>query len=574
MENKNLTGYPSIDKPWLKYYPEKTKNAQLKECSAYEYLLSLVRVRPNKTALNYFGKKFSYREMFFKIDQCASALKACGVKEGEIISVSLPNIPEMVYLFYAISKVGAIANMIDPRTSSDGIAEYISETSSTKLFVIDVIADKISEILAKTKLETVVAVSPGNSMPLYIKTLLNAKNGISRKKCAFTDWNSFIKTSSLFPKKLRSIKNASKKPVLIVHTGGTTGTPKGVLLSNRNINAILLQSVYFPADLQSKHIWLDIMPPFIAYGIAMGLHVPLAVGMEVVLIPAFKPEEFDKLLLKYRPNHITGVPSHWNNIVTSKRLKNKDLSFLISCAVGGDTMNEELEKAANAYLKEHGCAYEISKGYGMTEVCGSIGRNIIENNVIGTVGVPFAHSVVKICDPKTGKELKYNEVGEIYMTGPSVMIGYYNNQAETEKIKIRDEKGVYWIKSGDLGLMTEDGNIFIKGRIKRMIIRHDGFKVFPSMIEKVINSCSKIESSCAVGTADPDHIQGKLPIVYAVLANNANKSTVKAELRKLCENELPEYAQPVDFRFIDFMPLTPIGKVDYRALEKMAEEEN
>ena len=574
MENKKLTGYPSIDKPWLKYYTEEHINAVMPECTAYEYILQLTKSRPNKAALNYFGKKTSYKEMFMKIDQCAKALKACGVKQGEIISVSLPNIPEAVYLFYAISKIGAVANMIDPRTSSDGIADYINETASTKLFVIDIIADKIAEIKDKTSLNMIVTVSPGNSLPLHLKSLLTLKNKTTGFKNPFSDWNSFIATASLYSKSVHNIKGYSEKPVLIVHTGGTTGTPKGVVLSNKNINAIPFQSLFFPTDLQSKHIWLDIMPPFIAYGIGSGLHFPLAIGQEVVLIPAFKPEEFDKLILKFHPNHITGVPSHWNNIINSKRLKNKDLSFLITCVVGGDSMNIELEKASNRYLKAHNCKYTIAKGYGMTEVNGSIGRTTNENNPIANVGIPFTHSIVKICDPETGKELKYNEVGEIYMTGPSVMLGYYKNKAETDKIKIKDDKGVYWIKSGDLGYMTEDGLLYIQGRIKRIIVRHDGFKVFPSMIEDVVNKCSSITSCCVVGTADSNYIQGQLPIVYAELkASITNKAQVKNELTELCRQELPEYAQPVDFVFIDEMPLTPIGKVDYRALEKMAEEE-
>ena len=209
----------------------------------------------------------------------------------------------------------------------------------------------------------------------------------------------------------------------------------------------------------------------------------------------------------------------------------------------------------------------------MSEVNGSIGRITNENNPIGSVGIPFSHSIVKICDPETGKELMYNQVGEVYMSGPSVMLGYYNNIEETNNIKICDKNGTYWIKSGDLGYMDEDGNIYIKDRIKSMIIRHDGFKVFPSMIEDVIEKNKHILHCCVVGKPDKNHIQGKLPVAFAVLRDHSDKPSVKKELKKLCEKELPEYAQPIDFIFIDEMPLTPIGKVDYRALEKLAEED-
>ena len=210
----------------------------------------------------------------------------------------------------------------------------------------------------------------------------------------------------------------------------------------------------------------------------------------------------------------------------------------------------------------------------MTEVNGSIGRTTNENNPIGSVGIPFAHSIVKICDPATGKELEYNEVGEIYMSGPSVMLGYYNNPEETHRIKILDEDGNYWIKSGDLGYMTEDGNIYVNDRIKRMIVRHDGFKVFPSMIENAISRHAAVEQGCAVGIADKAHNQGKLPAVYVMLdpSFRGKENQIEQELVAFCQNEIPEYAQPVEWHFCQSLPLTPIGKIDYRALEEMAKE--
>ena len=573
-EDKELTGYPSIDKPWLKYYSETAIHAKMPECSAYDYIVDINQKRLDKPALNYFGKRTTYREMIRQIDRCASALKACGVKRGEIISVSLPNTPEAVYLFYAISKLGAIANMIDPRSSSDGIAAYINETNSTRLFAVDLIAGKIKEIETKTHLEQIITVSPGNSLPAHLRALLSIKNRLSGFKNTYTEWNEFMHNASHCTADAPKLEGLSNEAVMIVHTGGTTGSPKGVLISNRNINAIPFQSLQFPTDLQSKHIWLDIMPPFIAYGIGSGLHFPLAIGQEVVLIPAFKPEELDKLILKYKPNHITGVPSHWHYLINSKRLANKDLSFLITCCVGGDTTSSNLEIAANEFLSAHHCSYKIAKGYGMTEVNGSIGRTTNDNNPIGSVGIPFAHSIVKVCDPETGKELEYNEVGEIYLSGPSVMLGYYNNLEETKRIKIQDENGDCWIKSGDLGYMTEDGNIFINDRIKRMIVRHDGFKVFPSMIENAVSSHAAVEQCCAIGIADNAHNQGKVPSVYVMLTSafRGRERQIEQELVALCQKELPEYAQPVEWHFRENLPLTSIGKIDYRALEEKARE--
>ena len=572
-EEKKLTGYPSIDKPWLKYYSEEAINAEIPECSAYDYIYNVNKEHYDKSALDYFGKHITFREMFQKIEQCAQALKAYGVKEGDVISVSLPNIPEAVYLFYAISKIGAVANMIDPRTSKECIESYVNETNSKLLFVIDIIKSKVADFANTTCVENIILVSAENSLPWYLHIIFKIKKGVpkSSNEAHFMNWKLFLnKTSDKYGVR-QQIRNISDLPVMIVHTGGTTGSPKGVMLSNKNINAIPFQSMQFPTDLQSCHKWLDIMPPFIAYGIGSGLHFPLAVGMEVILIPKFKPEEFDRMILKYKPNHISGVPSHWHNIIHSKKLKNKDLSFLITCAVGGDSMNVELEREANIFLKQHNCNYSIVKGYGMTEVNGSIGRTLNENNPVGSVGIPFAHSSIKICNPESREELSYNQIGEIYMTGPSIMIGYYDNPAETKLTKIKDENNIEWIRSGDLGYMTEEGNIFIEDRIKRMIIRHDGFKIFPSMIENTIIKGNEVTACCAVGAPDKTHSQGKIPIVF-VVANSNDYELMKKKLFNLCKKELPEYALPCTFVFVNALPLTPIGKVDYKALEKQAKE--
>lgn len=571
-KTKKLAGFPSIDKPWLKYYPEEAIHAKLEEVSAYEFIYSRNKTRLQKNALNYFGRTISFEEMFSNVNICANALKNHGAKKGDIISISLPNTPEAVYLFYAISKIGAVANMIDPRSSVENIADYINEVGSKLLFIVDVAAAKAAKVIDKTNIQEVITVSPADSLPAVLRLGYKLKNASKNEDFHYMRWTQFIgdgNESSHTENEIES--NASEDPVLIVHTGGTTGTPKSVVLSNKSVNSIAFQSMLFPTDLQSKHKWLNIMPPFIAYGIGTGLHFPLAVGMEDILVPAFKPEEFDKLLLKYKPNHLSGVPSHWNNIINSKRLRNKDLSFLISCAVGGDTMDKNLEENSNRFLKEHGCKYQITKGYGMTEVNGSIGRTTNENNIIGSVGIPMVHSMVKICDPDTGEELSYNQHGEIYMSGPSVMIGYLNKEAETAAIKIKDANGTEWIRSGDIGYMDPDGNIFIVDRIKRMIVRHDGFKVFPSMIENVILKCITVKACCVIGAQDKSQSQGQLPLAYIVLHenNDDSNSAVLKELSALCNTELPEYAQPIAYRFVPALPLTPIGKVDYRALENM-----
>ena len=339
------------------------------------------------------------------------------------------------------------------------------------------------------------------------------------------------------------------------------------------MNISAYQCIISGLDFQRKHTWLNIMPPFIAYGVGNGLHLPLIVGMEVILIPQFDPNKFDELLLKHKPNHMTGVPSHYGNIINSQTLKNKDLSYLIAPIVGGDSMNIDLERQTNQFFKKHNAKCHVVKGYGMTEVSAAVSVCATDScNQIGSVGIPFTHTVISIFDVENGEELMYNQQGEVCITGPNTMLGYYKNPKATAEIIVRHKDGLDWVHSGDIGYMTEDGMLFIVDRIKRMIVRHDGFKVFPSMIEKTIASHEAVQSCCVVGIPDKEHSQGKLPAAHIVLAPqfSGQKSDVQQQLAALCQKELPEYAQPVDYAFRDSLPLTSIGKVDYQALENIS----
>ena len=571
MLTKKLTGYPSIDKPWLKYYSEEALNAKLPACTIYDYLYESNKDYRGRTALNYFGRKISYGELFENIEKTARALKQNGVGKGSIVTVLMPTLPETVYLFYALGKIGAIGNMVDPRTSAEGIRDYIQEAGSELLIAVDVVLPKAADILSKTTIKKVLVISPADSLPPVMRTLYKVKQGKSPKiNSLCISWKSFIAEGTAYIGDTDT-EYERNLPVVIVHTGGTTGRPKGVLLTNENLNASAVQCQISGLDFQRNHTWLNIMPPFIAYGVGNGLHLPLIVGMEVILIPQFDPKKFDELLLKHKPNHLTGVPSHYGNILNSPKMKNQDLSFVIEPIVGGDSMNIELENQTNHFFGTHNGKCRIVKGYGMTEVSAAVSVCATKAcNKIGSVGIPFTHTTISIFDPETNEELPYNQQGEVCMTGPNTMLGYYENPEATSEIVIRHKDGLDWVHSGDIGYMTEEGMLFIVDRIKRMIVRHDGFKVFPSVIEKSIASHEAVQSCCVVGIPDKEHSQGKLPAAYVVLAPefSGQKSDVRQQLAALCQKELPEYAQPVDYVFRDSLPLTSIGKVDYRALEE------
>lgn len=572
-----LTGHPSIDKPWLKYYTEEQIKTDMPSMSAYSYLYQQNNKYLGRTALSYYGRKISFDELFSKIEETAKALKAMGIKENDIVTISMPNTPEAVYLFYAMSKIGAIANMVDPRTSTEGIHKYIEEVKSDKVIIVDSYYNKVKSLTENGTVKQIVAVSPAESLPLGLNFGYKAKEFIeslkdSSKKNIFNentmDWKQFISNGKSYTAKTE-VEFIPNRPLVIEHTGGTTGKPKGVVLSNENINSVALQSVLTGIDMQREHNWLDIMPTFIAYGVGMGLHLPLTIGMETILIPQFDPQKFDELLVKHKPIHMVGVPSYWGTIIKSKKLAKKDLSYIIAPTVGGDAMDITLEQQANEFLKEHNCKSKVVKGYGMTEVTGGVSGTVDQNNEIGSVGIPFVKTTISIFEPDSENELGYNEDGEICITGPNTMLGYFENEEATNAILKRHADGKMWIHTGDIGHITENGSLFIVDRIKRMMIRYDGFKVFPSIIENVIGSHKAVEACKVVAIADSEHSQGKLPKAHIVLKDGFKpyQGQIMLEIQKLCEEQLPEYVQPVDYKFRDELPLTPIGKIDYLSLE-------
>ncbi|MBE6148690.1 MAG: acyl--CoA ligase [Firmicutes bacterium] len=568
-----MTGYASVDKPWLKYYAQYLIEKDLPKVTMYDYILKGNNYYPKRVALNYFNNRITYSEMFQKIDTVARAFLEMGVKKGDIVTISMPTLPEFVYMFYALSKIGAIANMVDPRKSGEEIEEYVNMVGSKIFVIVDVALEKVKDIAKSASIEKIISVSPSESLPSILKKAYRLKNNKKKPKIKkLIKWEEFYNLG--IQRKNEVIVDEfpeyeENRPVVIVYTGGTTGKSKGVVLSNDNLNAASFQCETCGYDFQRQHTWLNIMPPFIVYGVGNGLHLPLAMGMEVILIPQFDPNKFDRLLQKHHPNHVTGVPTHYDSIVKSKVIEKEGLKYLLSPIVGGDKLNEASEEIINKFFKKNNCNFNVSKGYGMSEVCAAVcTASIPEINEIGSVGIPFHHTIIAVFDPETGKELKYNEIGEICISGPNTMLGYYNNEDETNNIIRKHKDGLMWVHSGDLGYITERGVVHIQGRTKEMIVRPDGFKVFPILIEEVILSHANVKACKVVGVKDKNYSQGELPKAYIVLEKETdNENKLKSELKKICEERLAEYLQPIDFVIKSELPKTSIGKIDFMKLK-------
>lgn len=563
-----MNSKPSVMKAWLKYYDKDAVTEEVPKCTLFDYLFRNNKDHLDDIAINYFDNEITFGELFDNIRKTASAYLALGAKAGDIVTICSITTPEIVYSFYAINLIGATPNMIDPRTGIDGIHQYIKEAKSKYVCVLNEAYNKIHEAVVGTDVAEIVVVSAGQSLNYLKKTAYRFTN---RDKNEYSSnclkWEQFIeKGKGIIPE---PVSYGNNHCAAIEYTGGTTGSPKGVMLSEDAFNAVAFQYGKSIITFKRQQKFLNVMPPFISYGLVCGLHMPLSLGVTSIIIPNLDPKNLASLILKYKPAHMCGVPLHYQILANDKRMKHADISYLINSGSGGDAIAVGTENEVNQFLKSHGSKYALTKGYGMTELCSSACTCMNDINKPGSVGIPLVKNTISAFKPGTDEELNFGERGEICITGPTMMLGYYDKPEETSHVLHKHSDGMIWVHTGDIGYVDEDGFVFVDGRIKRMIIRYDGFKIFPSLIENVISTHPAVKVCSVVASQDKDNPRGYLPYVYIVLKENVQESQkeIKSEIIELCQDKLPEYAQPVGYKFSESLYYTPVGKVDYRKLE-------
>ena len=569
----NVKAKPSQEKVWLKYLPEECRNAVIPEQTIYDYIKEVCQSRPNGKAIYYYGTSVTYGEMLKKIDQAAEAYYALGVREGDYVSFLTVTLPEAIYSMYGLNKIGAVGNFIDPRMDVQRILDAIEGVKSKVLVTIDLAWPKVVWLRNKLKQDYIVSISANDSLSLIAKAYraLTTKD----KPQVPYDGKTVLRWKDLMAQGKGGAKQVPFKKdsvATITYTGGTTGTPKGVMLPNDGMNCMAQSFAFSGVDYQHGERFLEIMPIFASYGVGCGIHMPFAMRQENVIIPKFTPDELGALIKKYRPNHMMGVPSFYERIMHSKDLWDMDLSFLKTTGCGGDTMNPGLEERFNKFMKEKGGLYNLSQGYGLSEMTGAATCCYSHVYKDDSSGIPLFCNSVGIFDPETGEELDYGKEGEVCLTGRGMMLGYHNNPEETDKIIRTHADGTKWIHSGDIGYMDEDGFLYIRGRIKQIIIKFDGHKVFPVQIEGVINRHKAVAACTVVGIQDPDHAQGSVPLGVVELKKDIpaeQKETIRKEILQMCDELLEERGKPSDVTFIDEMLHTALAKHDYRALTEM-----
>ena len=565
----NLIKQKLIKTPWAKYYKKEDLKLKVPDISMYEALKEGVLKYESRTAINYFGKKLSYREFLNLIDKAALAFRSQGVRRGDIVTICMPNTPEAMIAFYAINKIGAISNMIHPLSGEIEIKEYLTSTNSVMLVMIDVCYDKVKNIIKDTSVYKTIVVSARDSMPFFTGLGYQISQGFKikgpTKSEAYLYWNDFLKKASGY-NNLLDIKISRDDPAVILHSGGTTGKPKGIILSNGNFNALTEQAKIVFNDVEVGDRVLGIMPIFHGFGLGVSTIGPFILGCELIMVPQFNAKKFDKLLEKYKPNVIFGVPTLYEALAGTKN-DYLDLSGLKYAISGGDSLSRNLIKRVNDYLSSHNAKIKISQGYGMTESLAAVALSYGEAYREDSIGIPFPGNYIKIVTPETQEEVPYGEDGEICISGPTVMLGYLDNEKETNEMLQIHKDGMIWLHTGDIGMMDSNGILYYKQRLKRLIIS-SGYNIYPSHIEEVIEGHPSVLKCSVIGIPHPYKVE--VPKAFIVLKNDYNPLTVKASIKEYCKKNLASYAIPKEFEFRKSLPKTLIGKVDFK---KLREEE-
>ena len=560
------------------FFSYENKNAPLgfdiPDVSMFGMLKIAAENQPDADAYDYFGTKCSFGGLVEKIEKISAAYAAVGVKKGDIVTIIMPNTPEAVISIYALNRMGAVANILHPLSAQDEIKDHINRVDSTVLLAVDICTEKIANIIDGTKLRTVIVASAGNSMPFVLKRLYalkclkNFKYDKNDKR--YITWNEFAKKNAPV-KEHKPMGEQNGEVAVILHSGGTTGTPKDIMLSNSNFNAFGIQAVLTLRDVHAGDKILAILPIFHGFGLGVCVHVSFCFGACSVLIPQFNAKQFTSIIKKHKPSMLFGVPTLYDAMLKAKGMDKIDFSFLKYAVSGGDTLPEKLEKSVNDFFASCNSDVKLCEGYGMTEGLAALCLSVGDCYKSRTIGKPLIGTEMCIVEPGTTNVLPAGEDGELCVSGPTVMIGYRNNPEETANTLLTHADGKIWLHTGDMAMIDEDGFVHYKLRIKRMMIT-SGFNVYPTQIESVVEELDFVEKCVVVPV--PHHYKKEVAKAYVVLKGDKEKSDeTKAEIKAYCKKKLMHYSVPYLYEFVDILPKTAYNKIDFMKLQKESAKE-
>ena len=555
--------------PWKDYMGDVPMHLDYFDGSMFEMLESVAKQYPNYVAFDFMGRATSYKKLVEGVETCAKALKTIGVREGDRVTIAMPNFPQAIYLFYAVNLVGGIANMIHPLSAEKEIEFYLNESESVTAITLDQFYHKFERIRHNTRLVNIIIASIKDELSKPIKAGYMLTSGRKIEKipedAPVIMWKDFLKLSRCCFYNYK-VKRGNDAPTVILYSGGTTDTTKGIVLTNRNFNALSQQVIATNPMFRPGDKMLAAMPIFHGFGLGVCIHTMLTHGGRCILVPRFTPKSYAKDLVKKRCNFIAGVPTLYEALLRLPSMDGVDLSCLKGVFSGGDSLSVELKKKLDKFLYDHKASIQVREGYGTTETVTACCLTPSHMFKEGSIGLPFPDTYIKIVAPGTEKELPYGEEGEILLAGPTVMTEYMNHPEETAQTLRTHADGLTWVYTGDLGTMYEQGFVYFKGRAKRMIVS-SGYNVYPVQIENILDAHEKVQMSCVIGVPDPYKIQ-KVKAFVKLAAGVKPDKAVRDELLAYCRRHIAKYAMPYDIEFKDDMPKTLVGKVAYRVLEE------
>ena len=571
-DETKLTGYPSIDKPWLKYYTEEDLAIKVPQCTIYQNIFDRNKEYPEDVAILYYGNKILYKTLFLKVEMCAKALRQIGIQPGDCVTLCTAGVPEAIYLVLACSQIGAIANFINPLFTREQMIERINETEAKWVFVLDAMYSYIETALPESCIQNVVIIPATNSIPplfsklLYLKSearkLVRQGNGKQR----FLRWKEFCSFSRSFSGD-PSVPYQKDTPTVMVYSSGSTGASKGILLTNDGINATIANYDVSSMQFTRGDSFLQMIPVWFSTGIVYSILMPLAKGFLVIPEPKFSKESFLSDLKKYKPTITLTATSLWIYVVNSK--ESIDLSSMRYPITGGEKILPRDDLRINDYFSKNGCRKKFYKGYGMCELGSEISGTTDAPNYHdkqGGSGYPILGVSVSAFDIKSGKELPYGQHGELRVLSPARMKGYYKNPEATSEFFKTDEQGNVWGCTGDVGYVDEDGEVFVLGRVKDHFHLKNGDMVFLFDIEneiikdEAVDQCKVVYFKTQTCTETVAHIVFQKDIwENKVVLERIHKRLVKA---------LPEYMIPHFYKVRESMPVHTNGKLDAHALRE------
>ncbi len=558
--------------PWLRFYGDTPATIDYPDMTMYQLLAETAQKYPKYIAYIFQGKKTTYAQFMQRIDSAAQGLYHMGIRKGDKVTVCMPNCPQALDCFYALNRLGAVANMIHPLSAPQEIAFYLNVSRSKAILTLDQFYEKVASVISQSPDPDcrilIAKIADELPFPLNLLYPLTKAGRHPLPKTGYTLWSDLIRRAAALPAHDGSAGDCA----VILYSGGTTGTSKGICLSHRNFNALALQTIAASGYRSIAGMkMLSVMPIFHGFGLGIGIHTALIGGASCILVPQFNIKTYANILVRQKPDFIPGVPTLFEALLRSDKLEGADLSFLKGIFCGGDSLSPELKKKVDAFLRRHNCPEQIREGYGTTECVTASCLTPKAYAREGSIGVPYPDTYYKIVTPGTTEALCPLTEGEICVSGPTVMLGYLDEAEETAQTLKTHSDGKIWLHTGDLGFMDSDGFVYFKQRLKRMIIS-SGYNIYPSQLENIIDRHEKVLLSCCIGI--PDDYRGQRIRAYVVPMPGMEPSeALKQEILNHCARHIARYAMPREILFRTELPKTLVGKVAYRALEEEAAKE-